>query len=195
MLVREVERQGATLDALLDERPAELGRAAAEERDAALKALDQLCDRVAEVRFAALALGAEPPPYDGRCPFRGLDPFRAEDRAFFFGREALVEGLRRRLATNRFLAVLGPSGSGKSSLVLAGLMPALAAMGYATLVLTPGSDPVAVLDSRLAERGDWPAALVVDQFEEVFTLCRDEEQRRAFIDRLAQLSRRRTGSC
>jgi len=59
------------------------------------------------------------------CPFRGLEYFREEDEPYFFGRKALVDLLFERLTTDRFLAVLGPSGSGKSSVVRAGLIPKL----------------------------------------------------------------------
>ena len=81
----------------------------------------------ARPRLRGAGLGQDPPPYDARRPFRGLNPFRAEDRAFFFGREALIAELQERLADHPFLPVLGPSGSGKSSVVLAGLVPELAA--------------------------------------------------------------------
>ena len=75
------------------------------------------------------------PRYEGVCPYRGLEAFGPGDAAFFFGRENLtdwlVSDLRRevRAASRgvRLLAVLGPSGSGKSSLVLAGLIPRLQA--------------------------------------------------------------------
>jgi len=63
------------------------------------------------------------------CPFRGLEVFREEDARFFFGREAVVQRLLEHVQTNRFLAVLGPSGSGKSSVVRAGLIPALKGRG------------------------------------------------------------------
>ena len=60
--------------------------------------------------------------YTGECPFRGLEVFRHEDAQFFFGREYEVQELLERYKKNRFIAVLGPSGSGKSSLVQAGLV-------------------------------------------------------------------------
>ena len=56
-----------------------------------------------------------------------MSPFRLEDREFFFGREALIEELSQKLAQDKFLPVLGSSGSGKTSVVLAGLIPALQA--------------------------------------------------------------------
>jgi len=60
-----------------------------------------------------------------RCPFPGLKAFQTDEPEFFFGREKKVEELTGRLLEERFLAVLGGSGSGKSSLVLAGMIPSL----------------------------------------------------------------------
>jgi energy-coupling factor transporter ATP-binding protein EcfA2 len=118
-----------------------------------------------------------------------------EDREFFFGREKLVEEMRRRLAKQNFLAVLGPSGCGKSSLVMAGLIPAVQSRepNLQMVYLTPGSDPPAQLEAALAKLpgadNQQSAVLVVDQFEELFTLCPDGNKRRAFLDRLLTLIR------
>lgn len=209
---------------------AALSATAREERSAALTEINNLCQDVTDLSFNALALGQEPPAYDSRVPFRGLYPFRAEDQAFFFGREALVQQFRQQLAEHNLLAVLGPSGSGKSSLVLAGLVPALLRKepSLALAYMTPGNDPlpqlaVALASAGLADRqgpsgssgstlfrptqppdpgqdsaGDiqneaYPSPqviLVVDQFEEVFTLCPNEEQRQQFFERLLDLSQR-----
>ena len=78
-----------------------------------------------------------------------------------------------RLTEHEFLAVVGASGSGKSSLVRAGLLQALG--GVATL-MTPGARPLEALTG--AAPG---TVLVVDQFEELFTLCHDDVERRAFV--------------
>ena len=104
-----------------------------------------------EFSFRALCFGRQPLPYDSRCPFPGLLAFKPEDRAFFKGREKLVQQLRTRLTEHGFLAVTGPSGSGKSSLVLAGLIPSLQAQDPSLSIATlrPGSDPVAQLDAAL----------------------------------------------
>ena len=59
------------------------------------------------------------------CPYRGLEPFREEDATFFCGRDKAIRDLVSQIHTNSFVAVVGPSGSGKSSLVFAGLLPAL----------------------------------------------------------------------
>jgi WD40 repeat protein/DNA-binding SARP family transcriptional activator len=101
------------------------------------------------------------------CPFKGLAPFEPADEEFFFGRERLVAELLGRLQETTLLAIVGASGSGKSSLLRAGLLPALD-RGY--VLVRPG-DP-------LPPAGE-AAVFAVDQFEEVFALGEDE--RRAFI--------------
>ncbi|MCU0501735.1 MAG: hypothetical protein MUC51_08195 [Anaerolineae bacterium] len=172
---------------------------------------------------------------DDPCPYRGLDAFHSTDRLFFFGRQRLLEQLLDHLRQDHLLAVIGSSGSGKSSLVLAGLVPALqmgalpgsGAWRYLP-PLTPGSDPLASLAravERSASRGPanvataasrpislpvdqtaeqflenpdqlsrllgdppgTPAVVVVDQFEEIFTLCRAEPMRQAFVANLLGL--------
>ena len=185
VLLPDSDKQARTLRGTLQAESESLSKDARKERDAALDGVGNICDEALDLTFAALALGQEPPTYDERCPFRGLYPFRVEDREFFFGREALVARLEGRLADANFLAVLGPSGSGKSSVVLAGLVQALQAkesMAY----MTPGSDPLDFLEAvlKLNER---PSLLIVDQFEELFTACTDEKKRLAFLDRLLKL--------
>jgi WD40 repeat protein/class 3 adenylate cyclase/tRNA A-37 threonylcarbamoyl transferase component Bud32 len=119
------------------------------------------------------------------CPYRGLLAFESDDRAFFFGREAVVTELVGRTEPGRLLAVVGASGSGKSSVLRAGLLAAARAGEIAAIddavLLTPGHEP------RL-EVSDEPGLLVVvDQFEELFTLCDDTERRERFIDALLRL--------
>jgi ABC-type uncharacterized transport system fused permease/ATPase subunit len=67
----------------------------------------------------------QPKPFDGRCPYKGLDVFEEEDAELFFGREKLEDDLVSRVKDSRTVFVTGPSGSGKSSLVRAGLIHAL----------------------------------------------------------------------
>src|SRR5215207_2072943 len=67
----------------------------------------------------------QPKPFDGRCPYKGLDVFEEEDAGMFFGREKAVDDLVGRIKASRTIFITGPSGSGKSSLVRAGLVPAL----------------------------------------------------------------------
>jgi WD40 repeat protein/energy-coupling factor transporter ATP-binding protein EcfA2 len=184
VLQAEFDRHTLTLRGTLQAEFESLSKEARKERDEALDGVSNICDEALDLTFAALALGREPPAYDERCPFRGLYPFRVEDREFFFGRMALVTRLADRLAEGNFLAVLGPSGSGKSSVVLAGLVPALLGKesGRQLAYLTPGSDPLDFLEAVL-QVNKQPSLLVVDQFEELFTLCTDTAKRRAFLDR------------
>jgi DNA-binding SARP family transcriptional activator/WD40 repeat protein/energy-coupling factor transporter ATP-binding protein EcfA2 len=100
--------------------------------------------------------GAPVPAAVGVCPYRGLARFDTVDAGYFFGRERLVATLVARLAVERFVGVIGASGSGKSSLVRAGLLPALVggalpgSAEWAIAVCTPGADPVAHLAGALA---------------------------------------------
>ena len=96
------------------------------------------------------------PPERRVNPCRGLEPFEPEHARFFFGREVLTEILVERLRNNRFLAVLGASGSGKSSVVRAGVLPALAqgklpgSGDWPVLVMKPGQNPQEALAGALA---------------------------------------------
>lgn len=136
---------------------------------------------------------------DGPAPYRGLDSFRAEDRAAFFGRDELVELVHKRFRrvlehgdTPRLLFVVGASGSGKSSVLHAGLVPRLEDDGHAVVSLTPGAHPAdalaAALDTDGAASGRAGLVVVVDQFEEVFTACADPSARAAFLDGLTGLA-------
>ena len=126
--------------------------------------------------------GVSAPMAATECPYRGLLAFEAEDRHFFFGREAVVSELVRRVAPARLLAVVGASGSGKSSVLRAGVIAAARAgeiRGVRTArLLTPGARPDPPIEDDPAE------LIVVDQFEELFTLCDDGDLRRLFIDTL-----------
>ncbi len=171
-----------------------LSPAARAEREQALDGLDALAQEALDLSFPALALDQPVPAWDGRCPFPGLKAFQREEQTFFFGREALVATLTARLRAERFLAVLGASGSGKSSLVLAGLVPGFGAgeehgngaPPEQVRTLTPGADPEGALARALAAplTGGCDTLLVVDQFEELFTLCADPERRARFVEAL-----------
>ena len=92
------------------------------------------------------------------CPFRGLAPFDVDDAPFFFGRERLVGEMLARLAGASLLGVVGPSGSGKSSAVRAGLLPELAggvlpgSEAWTQTLLRPGEHPLRALERAIARR-------------------------------------------
>ncbi len=173
-------------------------------------------------------------PAPGEPPFMGLQYFDEADADLFFGREELTAQLAARLRITpsssqaaegvgwggvRFLAVVGASGSGKSSLVRAGMIPALRREHphWQIHLITPTAHPIKELAASLtrevesvtatatliddlerdARSLDLAAAkvlkqsqpgerllLIVDQFEELFTACKDENEQRAFVDNL-----------
>ena len=159
-------------------------------------------------------------------PYKGLRPFQEADAADFFGREELVSSLLAAMEASSkegkasFLALVGPSGSGKSSVVKAGLIPTLrrgalpGSEDWYIVELTPGSHPLEELEKALLriavnppesllgqlqedKRGLLRAVkralpddtcrllLVIDQFEELFTLVNTEEERAHFLDSIA----------
>ena len=180
-------------------------------------------------------LGPEVPiePRDDICPYPGLQTFDESQAEYFFGRDPEVQRLLEKLKTSRFLAVMGSSGSGKSSLVRAGLIPALrkGAMRGSELwpirLMTPGAHPLeslaaqivrldpkasihrtlddlaadprtlhlattlALSDRPVSERVVW----VIDQTEEVFTLCQDQVERTQFLDNLLYAATIPDGRC
>ncbi len=174
---------------------------------------------------AGLALPArKPKDMGGECPYRGLGAFREQDAPFFFGRERFTLLLRDAVERQPFVAVIGSSGSGKSSVVFAGLLPQLRDdIGDAWLITScrPGEQPFHALAAALlplleppsteADRliearklaAAWlerdhtllrtvgrveenhpqePLLLVIDQFEELYTLCPEPERRQRFLD-------------
>ncbi len=102
-----------------------------------------------------LAARYRPRSFDGRCPYPGLGPFHEDDAALFFGRERLIQDVVQRLSDTAALVITGPSGSGKSSLVQAGLLPALKGGALASsprwryATLTPGRSPLLALGRAL----------------------------------------------
>ncbi|MEU1328593.1 hypothetical protein [Streptomyces sp. NPDC005865] len=124
-------------------------------------------------------------------PYRGLARFEPGDRARFFGRSRLTDRLTALTRAHRCVVVLGPSGSGKSSLLRAGLIPRLreaedpTSRPAAIRIFTPGPRPMRDHHQRFVPAdGSGDTWLVIDQFEEAFTLCRDSRERREFMDSL-----------
>ncbi len=163
----------------------------------------------------------------GVCPYQGLFAFKEENARFFFGREKFVDQLLNIIQLKPIVMVIGPSGSGKSSVVYAGLVPYLRRQeGWEIIDLRPGPQPIHALaaalspilvpdlsktdkankDAQLAQEmtnqqtdlselveqilqfdeANKQMLLVIDQFEELYTLCKDENVRRRFLGMLIE---------
>lgn len=171
----------------------------------------ELADGVEILRDGAGQFGEPPDPRT--CPWRGLASYGVQDAPWFAGRDRLVAELVSRLAGGRLLALVGASGSGKSSVLRAGLLAALGSdvlPGSATwrvVSLRPGAHPlrqlaraalgptgrdeVAELLTQLVAgsgEGEERVVIAVDQFEEVWTVCTGEEERAQFLDTLTELA-------
>lgn len=156
---------------------------------------------------------------EGDPPYMGLRYFDTQDADLFYGREALTRELLARVQKESFLAIVGASGSGKSSVARAGLIPAWTKENKrgAIHVITPTAHPLESLaasftresesvtaTSRLMDDlkndsrslrlyvkktfGETQSLLLVDQFEETFTLCKDADERKVFIENLLALA-------
>ncbi|HEY5729789.1 MAG TPA: BMP family ABC transporter substrate-binding protein [Anaerolineales bacterium] len=185
----------------------------------------QAIGRVADAHPVTVIYDEEESDVEITNPFKGLRPFNESDEENFFGRETLVQQLLARLGEggelSRFLGVIGPSGSGKSSVVRAGLIPALRRGGlpgsenWFVVDMLPGTHPFEELEASLlrvainppesllsqlkdGSRGLLRAVhrilpadnsvelvLVIDQFEEIFTLVQDEAERALLLESLA----------
>ncbi len=132
---------------------------------------------------------------DDQCPYVGLNPFK--DDTFFFGRNRFVDHLIKHIKSNNLLAVVGTFASGKSSVVFGGLLPKLKddvlpdSKNWLYLEMYPGSEPFASLEARIGNLNEQdkskPKVLIIDHFEEIFTLCKADETRNKFIDSLLEL--------
>jgi DNA-binding SARP family transcriptional activator/basic membrane lipoprotein Med (substrate-binding protein (PBP1-ABC) superfamily) len=181
--------------------------------------LQRLQERILIHDPALLPPQAPADPTPARNPYKGLRPFGESDAGDFFGREELVDRLLRALSSGSpLVALVGPSGSGKSSAIAAGLIPALrggAVPGsehWVIAQMVPGANPLAEVEAVVARSADVPAGLdtllgsaagsngsgtslrvipggsrlllVIDQFEELFTIT-DEQERRRFLSAIA----------
>ncbi|WP_173134775.1 WD40 repeat domain-containing protein [Kibdelosporangium persicum] len=169
--------------------------------------------QVWETRYRALAeeLTPDRPASDGPSPYLGLAAFQPDDADRYFGRDSLVEHLVHQVTRTPVVTVFGASGSGKSSLIRAGLIPAtrshpaFSGHQWSCVLVTPTGQPLRELARAVAElcggepdRGEpgWldralrhadptggtRVLLLVDQFEELFTLCPDAAERAEFVD-------------
>jgi DNA-binding SARP family transcriptional activator/WD40 repeat protein len=141
----------------------------------------------------------------GVNPYKGLRAFDEADAAEFFGRDAAADALEETVRRRRFVTVVGASGSGKSSLVRAGLVPRLRSSGHTVVTMVPGDDPVAAFREALTEVSTrrrrtadltamvahvvdacGPLVTIVDQMEELWTRS-DHDCRSEFVDVVARL--------
>ncbi|MDJ0662626.1 MAG: caspase family protein [Crocosphaera sp.] len=151
------------------------------------------------------------------CPYQGLNVFTAKEKAFFFGRQRLTEDIKQKLEEFGVIPIIGASGSGKSSVVYAGVMAWLEAKSQEWCILPtikPGSKPLSQLIQVFKEQVTLEESeldeiiedeekkisdiiqflpnsrkyfLFIDQFEEVFTVCSEEKERKRFIDLITQI--------
>jgi WD40 repeat protein len=137
-------------------------------------------DGIAEpVNIVAVdAPGLVVPPDPNQSPYPGLGAFQVDDQDLFFGRESVVDTILSKIGPGRVVAVVGASGSGKSSIVRAGVMPRL----HNPVLVTPGDDP----EQALARASVSDGPLIVDQCEELFTLCADEDVQHRFAAALVE---------
>ncbi|MFD4673116.1 hypothetical protein ACFWNN_25575 [Lentzea sp. NPDC058450] len=140
-----------------------------------------------------------PPPQEDNavCPYMGLSAFGPDDANWFFGRERATNALLEKLNDNGITMLVGASGAGKSSLLKAGVLPRL---NKEAIVISPGTDPLKELTLQVPdlvpalEDADTFAqevrvavgdrVVIVDQFEEAFTLGGDEDRLRIFVQAL-----------
>ena len=130
------------------------------------------------------------PPRPSRSPYKGLNPYEEADSNLFYGRSHVIKELKTRLNTNRLLVVTGASGTGKSSVVKASLIPWLREKGLQIIVMNPGNHPLAALEQSLTgidETNSQSSLLFIDQFEEAITSCQDKAERENFLSKLNQI--------
>ena len=155
---------------------------------AAEDAHDSVFDEVLALVAARARRDALSSTWCGRKPYRALAPYGIEDADLFVGRERLVAELAARVLDRRLVAVVGASGSGKSSLVRAGLDPLVRSgrlpggVPWRTHVMVPGMDPAGTLLKIDGIDEPGPQLLIVDQFEEIAGSAGGDEFARKLLD-------------
>jgi len=145
-----------------------------------------------------------------KAPYKYLDYYDFEDADIFFGREEEIQRMVGEILSTRLLVLFSPSGSGKTSMINAGVRPRLEEMGYKTIYTRLESEPISAVCRAVAnaldfhceeeatnlyeflktaaKKSDKPLVIFLDQFEEFFTVFRDEhKKRKEFIDQLAKI--------
>ena len=133
-------------------------------------------------------------PSAANCPWQGLKPYGEGDADRFFGRDNDVDACLEILRRTSLLVLVGPSGCGKSSLLHAGVAATLRGRGRSTVSITPGVHPMQAITALGQARPDArpETVLVVDQFEELFSLCADANERQEFLEALTEEAAGRT---
>ena len=159
-------------------------------RDVVIERLSVIADDGAPFGDAATRPGGEADV----CPYPGIQPFGEAQRAWFVGRERDRRAVVDRLERSSFVAVIGGSGSGKSSLLAAGVAPdfvdARAAVGemWSVTSLRPGPQPGSLIRRHLASPARELTLWVIDQLEEAFAPVVDGSERTAFLDALGDMA-------
>ena len=131
------------------------------------------------------------PPAPDRNPFMGLKSYNEADASLFYGRDRVILALRKLISRQNFIVVSGASGTGKSSVIKAGLLPNLRKLGWAILpVIRPGKEPMNSLQEQVPDLAQLlsptnPSVLIIDQYEELITQCLDNNEKEAFEQQLA----------
>lgn len=157
-------------------------------RREALRVADQYCDMLG---LDIDSLKCEPRLWK-TCPFVGSAPFSHEHADLFCGRKREIDACASMLTgERRFCAVIGPPGSGKSSLVLAGVSRKLSCANHSVQVIRPDDDPLGQLRPALAPSSQTDSLLFIDQLEELLIYCTNEDVQREFLTELSNASRKR----